>query len=121
MQRSDLYCYFAICSACQMRSGVAGMSSCVPSGSASRIALITAGGAAVVPASPVPFHAERIGPAGNGMMRDRHWRHQIRARHGVVHERAGHELAAGIVDRVLGERLAETLRDAAMDLRLDDV
>ncbi len=47
--------YFVFCNAAQMRSGVAGISSTVPFGSASIIALSSAGGAAVVPASPVPF------------------------------------------------------------------
>ena len=44
----------------------------------------------------------------------------VGARHGVVHERGGHELAAGVVDRAFEQRLADALREAAMDLALDD-
>src|SRR5215470_6254588 len=48
-------------------------------------------------------------------------RHVVGARHGVVHERAGEELAgAGIVHEMLEEGLAEALHDAAVDLPLDE-
>ena len=38
------------------------------------------------------------------------------ARHAVIHERAGQELAALVVDDVLHQHLADPLDDAAMDL-----
>ena len=47
-------------------------------------------------------------------------RQVVGARHGVVHERAGHELAVLVVDRAFEQRLADALRDAAMHLALDD-
>ena len=53
-------------------------------------------------------------------MLDRHIRHQVRARDGVIHERAADELTGGVVDGVLGQRLAEPLRHAAVDLARDD-
>src|SRR2546422_9172683 len=43
-----------------------------------------------------------------------------RAREHVVHERRGQELARLAVDHRLAEHLAEPLRDAAVDLTLDD-
>ena len=48
-------------------------------------------------------------------------RHVVGARHGVVHERAGDELAvAVVVDDVLHQRLAEPCRERAVQLALDD-
>src|SRR5262249_21201911 len=47
-------------------------------------------------------------------------RHVFRAGYRVVHERAGQELAAGVVDTVFAHRLAEPLRDAALDLAVHD-
>ena len=47
-------------------------------------------------------------------------RQVIGARHAVVHERAGHELAVLVVDRAFEQRLADALRDAAVHLALDD-
>jgi hypothetical protein len=48
-------------------------------------------------------------------------RHVLGARHGVVHERAGDELArVGVIDRVLHQRLAEAGGDAAVQLAFDD-
>ena len=47
-------------------------------------------------------------------------RQVVGARHGVVHERRGHELAAEVVDRAFEQRLADALGKAAMDLALDD-
>src|SRR5260370_11934452 len=44
----------------------------------------------------------------------------VRARHGVVHERAAHELAAAVVGATLEQRLADALGEAAVDLALDD-
>ncbi len=42
------------------------------------------------------------------------------ARDAVVHERAGRELARGVVLAAFGERLADALREAAMHLAVDD-
>ena len=47
-------------------------------------------------------------------------RHILGARHGVIHERAGDELAAVVVDRALHQRLADALRQRALQLALDD-
>ena len=47
-------------------------------------------------------------------------RQVVGARHGVIHHRAGHELAVLVVDRAFEQRLADALRDAAMHLALDD-
>ena len=44
----------------------------------------------------------------------------IGARHAVVHERAGDELAVLVIDRALVQRLADTVGDAAVNLALDD-
>src|SRR5262249_35136837 len=41
-------------------------------------------------------------------------------RHAIIHERAGDELAVLVVDRALEQRLAYALRDAAVNLALDD-
>ena len=43
-----------------------------------------------------------------------------RARHRVVHERSGQQLAVVVVDGLLDHRLADALRQAAVDLSLDD-
>ena len=42
------------------------------------------------------------------------------ARHRVVHERAGHQLAVLVVDGLLDHRLADALGQAAVDLSLDN-
>ena len=47
-------------------------------------------------------------------------RHIVGARHAVVHVGAGEELAAVVIDRTLEQRLADALRQPAMDLALDD-
>ena len=44
----------------------------------------------------------------------------VGARHRVVHERSGHELAAAVIGAALEQRLAEAERKAAVDLALDD-
>ena len=92
----------------------------MPSGrSASITALATAGSAPVVPASPAPFT-----PSG---LQGRH-RVVVQldagqdpgTRHGVVHERAGEELAVlRIVLDMLGEHLAKALDDAAVQLAVE--
>src|SRR3954463_16465295 len=69
-----------------------------------------------------PFDAEKVGLARHALVEAGAHRRQVgRARHGVVHERAGEELAAlRIVDRPLAQRLSGALRDAAVHLPLDD-
>ena len=66
------------------------------------------------------FDAERIGRAFGHRGVDLQRRQIVGARHGVVHERAGDELAVLVVDRAFAQRLADALRDAAMHLALDD-
>ena len=81
---------------------------------------MTAAGAAIAPASPQPLmpsgldgHFVVVVPTLNdGKF--------VGARHRVVHERAGHELALFVIDRVLEQRLADALRHAAVHLALDD-
>ena len=47
-------------------------------------------------------------------------RHVLSPWHGVIHERAGDELAAVVVDRALHQSLADPLRQRALQLTLDD-
>ena len=66
--------------------------------------------------------AQRIVGAGralDGLHRE--VREVVGARHRVVHVAAGQQLAAvGVVDAVLAQRLAQALRQAAVDLAFDD-
>ena len=107
------------CSACHTACAVAGMAnSSLPI--ASVMALMTAAGAAMAPASPQPLM-----PSGfDGAWGDRHVdlerRQVVGARHAVVHERAGDELAVLVVDGAFEQRLADALGDAAVHLALDD-
>jgi len=60
-------------------------------------------------------------PARGTLRRYRDLCQVIRPRHPVIHERAGQELPARwVIDAVLTERLADALRNTAMDLALDD-
>jgi hypothetical protein len=80
--------------------------------SASRTACTTAGIAPIVPSSPTPLTPRRF---------VLHHRQVGRARHAVVHERAGEELAAlGVIHRLFAQRLSGALRHAAVDLSFDD-
>ena len=87
---------------------------------ASVMALITAAGAAIAPASPQPLMPSGldghlvtvVSTLSFGKWSARGMR--------VVHERAGHELAVAVVDRAFQQRLADALRDAAVHLALDD-
>ena len=89
--------------------------------SASVIAFITAAGAAIAPASPQPFTPSGLCGQGVSVVADLEGRQVVGARHGVVHVGAGQQLAALlVVDRILEQRLADALGDAAMDLALDD-
>ena len=87
---------------------------------ASVMALITAAGAAMAPASPQPLMPSGLDGHFVIVVSDLQRRQVVGARHGVIHERAGHELAFLVVDRALAQRLADALRDAAVDLALDD-
>src|SRR5262249_26236257 len=65
--------------------------------------------------------AERIVGAGLALVTFGGERRQIvRARYRVIHERAADELAAAVVGATLEQRLADALREAAVDLALDD-
>ena len=110
---------FAFCNACHTACAVAGMAkSSVPI--ASVMALMTAAGAAIAPASPQPLMPSGLdGHLVDGRV-DLERRQIIGARHAVVHERAGHELAVLVIDRAFEQRLADALRDAAVHLALDD-
>ncbi len=61
--------------------------------------------------------AERVGGAGELVVVELDRAEIVGARQGIVHEAAGDQLAGRrVVDRVLEQRLADALRDAAMDL-----
>ena len=80
-------------------------------------AFITAGQEPIAPASPAPFDAERIGLARHVARLEIEIRHVGGARHRVVHEARGQQLAGGlVVDGVLHQRLADALHHAAMHL-----
>src|SRR5713226_2620454 len=66
------------------------------------------------------FDAERVRRAFRQRHIDPERRHVVGARHAIVHERAGHELAVLVVDRAFEQRLAHALGDPTMDLALDD-
>ena len=109
----------AFCAARQTACGVAGMAmSSWPS--ASVMALITAGGEAIAPASPQPLMPSGLEGQGVSVIADLEGRQVVGARHAVIHEARGHELAVVVVDRAFQQRLADALRDAAMHLALDD-
>ena len=95
----------------QTRSGVHGIAtSDTPYGrSASTTALTTAGVEAIVPASPTPLTPSgllgrrRLGAVGDEVG-------QVgRRRHQVVDHRAGDQVAVGVVDRLLEQRLRDAL------------
>ena len=106
----------------QTRSGVSGMSICVMpySDSASITALTMQTRLPAQPASPQPLVPSGLDLGGRGMVADFHQRNVFGARHRVIHERAGDRLAAVVVADFLHQRLADALRDAAMQLAGDD-
>src|SRR5690606_38376746 len=57
-----------------------------------------------------------VGLARDLVPAERDGRAVVGARHAVVHERAGDQLAVLAVDRALVQRLADALADAAVDL-----
>ena len=115
---------FADCIACHTLDGVSGMSICpMPSGlSASITALATAGIDPVQPDSPTPFTPERAHLARRRMLVALDAAQQPRARHEVVHEAAGQELAGlAVVDWMCSPSTwPDALHDAAVDLAFDD-
>ena len=70
------------------------------------------------PGLAAAFDAERIGRRLGFSKADLERRQVVRMRHGVVHQRPGHELTVFVVDRALQQRLPDALRDAAMHLAL---
>ena len=64
--------------------------------------------------------AERVGRAFGHRRLDGEGRQIVGARHRVVHQRSGDELAVAIIDRAFQQRLADALRDAAVHLARDD-
>ena len=64
--------------------------------------------------------AERVGRCRRRMIGERERRHVGGARHGVIHERAGEQLAVAVVDRLFHQRLADALHHAAVQLAFDD-
>ena len=103
------------------RSGVAGISiwRTPNSASASTSAFATAGIAPTQPASPAPLTPSGLVLVGTGLALTSTAREVVGARHGVVHERAGDELAVAVEVDVLLQDLADALRDAADDLALE--
>ena len=99
-------------SAARMRCGVAGNSSIeTPNGaSASLIALTTAAGAPIVPPSPRPLAL--VTDASVNVTR--WWISQI------VGKARGQDVAGLVVNDFLEERVADALRDAAVNLPVDD-
>ena len=76
--------------------------------------------APTVPASPAPLAPSGLNLVGTGLLFDLHVRDHLGARHGVVDEARGQELAAlAVLDHLLHQDLAEALGDAAMDLALE--
>src|SRR5215467_10946796 len=108
--------------ACQTRSLLAGMSNVrTPSGSRACItALMTTGRAPTVPASPGTLGSERIELGRHRIAVDHHVGQGVGARHGVLHEGDGEELARfRLVDHLLHEGLPHALGDPAVDLSLE--
>src|SRR5262249_35315549 len=64
--------------------------------------------------------AQRIRSRGRGMIADRDWWDGLRPRPCVVPERTGERLAGIVVIDLFDQRLADALRDAAMQLTGDD-
>jgi hypothetical protein len=89
--------------------------------SASSTALTTVGGAAIVPASPMALMPSGLVVAGISTSSETNSREVSGARHAVVEETSGHQLAGLlVVDDVFEQRLPDALRDAAVNLPLAD-
>src|SRR5580700_4613443 len=72
------------------------------------------------PGLAAAFDAERVRRASGKSGVDLERGKILGARHGVIHIRAGHQLALVVIDGVLEQRLADALGDAAVDVALDD-
>ena len=81
-------------------------------------AFTTAGVAPIVPASPTPLTPSGLTGVGVSVLSISSMG-IVAAGNRVVHQRSRDELAVLVVDRVLAQRLAETLRDAAVHLAVD--
>ena len=66
------------------------------------------------------FGAQRVVGAHGVLGGHRHRWDVVGAGHRVVHERARQQLAAGVIQGVFQQRLADALGDAALNLALDD-
>ncbi len=80
----------------------------------------------IVPSSPMPFAPSGLSGRRRAGRVELDAREHRSARHRVVHERRGHQLAALVVADLFAHRLAEALDDAAEALavceqRVDDV
>ena len=105
------------------RSGEAGLPTSVTPRceSASTTALTTAGGEAIVPASPMPFTPSGFVVDGVSCALSVIDRGDLdRRRHQVLRHRRRDQVAALVVDRLLVQRLGDALRDAAVHLALHD-
>src|SRR3989304_3044145 len=88
--------------------------------SASTTALTMAGGPGDAAGLARALGAERVARRGRrGLVEDRDG-HVGGAGHGVVHQRPAQELAVGVVDDLLQERLAHALAEAAVELPLPE-
>src|SRR5580704_5405143 len=54
------------------------------------------------------------------MVGEHEGRYVRRARHGIIHERAGQKLTIAVVDGLFHQRLADALYDAAVELAFND-
>ena len=88
--------------------------------SASTIALTTAGVEAIVPASPTPLTPSGLVVAGVSVRSVVKVGRSAADGHQVVGHRGGHQVAVGVVDRLLVQRLRDALGEAAVHLTFDD-
>ncbi len=84
------------------------------------VALTTAGGEAMVPASPIPFTPRGFVVDGVSTRSVSNVRKLGGRRHAVVRHRRRHQHAVLVVDGLLVHRLGDALRDTAVHLALDD-
>ena len=102
--------------------GVAGISSIsTPNGvSASLMALSMAAGAPIAPPSPTPFALVMEASLVGFHVMQLDLGNFARGRRQVIGQRAGEDVAFVAVDDLLQQRIADALRDAAMDLAVRD-
>jgi len=106
--------------AAQIFSGVAGMSRCAAPGTGVGDRVHDGGerpgGAGFADA----LDAERVGGGRHALLGGHERRNVGGARHRVIHERAGDELAGAVIDEMLQQDLTDALHDRAMHLAFDD-